>query len=95
MERLAPSTEFGSPTVLSVAARRGRWLGMVSTTRPNGQLAWMEGNARGLRIRRIRWSLHADLSARRLVLRSYGEAVRRASVSIGRPGSSPPRGASP
>ena len=41
------TTEFGSPRVLSVAARRGAWLGVVTDEQPNGQLAWVEaGTAR-------------------------------------------------
>jgi hypothetical protein len=88
----AVTTEFGSPTVLAVAARRGRWLGVVSSSRPNGRLAWVHRDAPGLRLRRTRWSLHADLSARRVVLRAYGKAVRRLSVAIGGPGTSTPTG---
>lgn len=92
VQRLGPATEFGSPNVLAVAVRRGRWLGVVSPTRPNGRLAWVRGDARGLRLRRIRWSLHADLSRREVVLRAYGKTVRRLAVAVGRPGSTTPTG---
>ena len=40
---VGPTTEFGSPRVLSVAARRGAWLGVVTDEQPNGQLAWVRG----------------------------------------------------
>src|SRR3954453_19739871 len=39
---LASTTEFGSPQVVGVAARRGAWLGVVSSSRPNGRLAWVK-----------------------------------------------------
>jgi L,D-transpeptidase catalytic domain len=85
-------TEFGSPRVLSVAARRGPWLGVVATERPNGRLAWVNRRNRALRLRRTAYSLHADLSKRRLELRRRGRAVLRLPVAIGQPGSETPTG---
>jgi lipoprotein-anchoring transpeptidase ErfK/SrfK len=89
--RVGTSTEFGSKRVMSVAARRGHWLGVVSTEMPNGKLAWVHENA-GVRLRRGAYSLHADLSERRLVLRRAGRVIRRLSVAVGRPGSETPTG---
>ncbi len=43
-------------------------------------------------VRREGYSLHADLSARRLELRRGGRRVRRITVAIGRPGSETPTG---
>ena len=37
----AARTEFGSPRALSVATRRGPWLGVIATELPNGRLAWV------------------------------------------------------
>jgi hypothetical protein len=54
---------------MSVAAQRGPWLGVVATEMPNGKLAWVHRENRGLRFRRHAYSLHADLSGRRLELR--------------------------
>lgn len=85
-------TEFGSPRVLGVARRRGAWLGVVATERPNGRLAWVRRDDPGLRTRRVRYSLHADLSSRRLVLERDGRVIRRLKVAIGRPGSPTPTG---
>jgi lipoprotein-anchoring transpeptidase ErfK/SrfK len=85
-------TEFGSPRVLGVATRRGDWLGVVTTERPNNRLAWVRRGSRGLKLRRTRWSLHADLSARSLVLRKAGRRVMRIVVAVGRPGSETPTG---
>jgi hypothetical protein len=85
------TTEFGSRQVLGVAARRGGWLGVVSSARPNGALAWVRRDG-ALTIERTRWSLHADLSERSLTLRRNGRVVRRLAVAIGRPGSDTPTG---
>jgi len=90
--RLEATTEFGTPRVLGVAARRGGWLGVVTSARPNGRLAWVRGGQRSLRPDRTRWSLHADLSRRSLVLRAGGRPVARAAVAIGRPESPTPTG---
>lgn len=90
--RVGSMTEFGSPRVLGVAARRGDWLGVVTTERPNNRLAWVRRGSRGLTLRRTRWSLHADLSARTLVLRKAGRRVMRIVVAVGRPGSETPTG---
>jgi hypothetical protein len=90
--RVGTRTEFGSTRVMSIATRRGRWLGVVSTEMPNGKLAWVHEKNAGLRFRRAAYSLHADLSGRRLELRKGGRLVRRLSVAIGRPGSETPTG---
>jgi hypothetical protein len=86
------TTEFGSPRVLSVAARRGDWLGLVTGERPNNRLAWVRRDDRSLRLRRTRFSLHADLSSRTLTLRRGGRRVHSLKVAIGRPGSKTPTG---
>jgi hypothetical protein len=90
--RLGSKTEFGSPQVLGVAARRGDWLGVVTTERPNNRLAWVRRNSPGLNLRGTGWSLHADLSERTLTLRKDGRRVHRLVVAIGRPGSETPTG---
>lgn len=89
--RIGTTTEFGSPQVLGVAARRGNWLGVVTSARPNGRLGWIRRGA-GVAVERTRWSLHADLSEHSVTLRRNGRAVRSLSVAIGRPGSETPTG---
>jgi lipoprotein-anchoring transpeptidase ErfK/SrfK len=84
------TTEFGSPQVLGVAARRGNWLGVVTSARPNNRLAWVRRGQ--VSLARTRWSLHADLSEHTLTLRRNGRAVHRLKVAIGRPGSETPTG---
>jgi hypothetical protein len=90
--RASTRTEFGGPRTMSVAAQRGPWLGVVTTERPNGRLAWVHARNRALHFRRTAYSLHADLSARRLELRKGGRGIRRFTVAIGRPGSETPTG---
>lgn len=90
--RATSRTEFGARRVLSVAARRGSWLGVVTPELPNGELAWVSARHEGLELRRTDYSLHADLSARRLELRKGRRVVKRMSVAIGRPGSDTPTG---
>ena len=92
LARAEERTEFGSQRVMSVAARRGPWLGVVTTEMPNGELAWVNANHRGLSLRRTRYSLHADLSGRWLELRRGRRVIRRLTVAIGRPGTDTPTG---
>ena len=87
---LSATSEFGSQQVLSVAARRGPWLGVVTSALPNGQLAWVKRS--DVRLARTRWSLHADLSSLTLTLLRGHRVVRRISVAIGRAGSETPTG---
>src|SRR3954468_4375530 len=66
--RAGPRTEFGSPTALAVAARRGHWLGVESSAVPNAKLAWVDGRSRALSRKHTRMSVHVDLNRRRLTL---------------------------
>lgn len=85
-------TEFGSERTLWVAARRGPWLGVIATELGNGRLAWVREDDPALTLRRTAYSLHADLSERRLELRKAGRTVLRGTVGIGAPGSETPTG---
>jgi hypothetical protein len=87
-----PTTEFGSPQVRSVAARRGNWLGVVTTESPDNALAWVRRESLSLRLRRTRWSLHADLSGRTLTLRLRARRVLRLPVAVGGSRSPTPTG---
>jgi hypothetical protein len=92
LARAGASTEFGGRRVLSVAASRGPWLGVVATELPNGKLAWVNKNNAALQLRRTAYSLHADLSGRWLELRKHGRRIRRITVAVGRSGSETPTG---
>ena len=89
---LSAATEFRSPRVVSVAARRGRWLGVVTTALPNNQLGWVRRDNPALHTARVGYSLHADLSERTLELRRDRRVIRRLPVAVGKPGSSTPTG---
>lgn len=90
--RLGARTEFGSPTTLLVAERRGRWYGVVTTHVRNGRLGWVDARRSHLREARTRVRLTLDLSARRLVVHRGGRVLRRLRVGIGRPSSPTPVG---
>jgi len=92
LARAGARTEFGGRRVMSVAARRGAWLGVVATEMPNGQLAWVNRRNDALHLRRTAYSLHADLSGRWLELRRGGRRIKRLTVAVGRPGSETPTG---
>ena len=92
LARAHASTEFGGARVMSIAAQRGPWLGVVTPEQPNGRLAWVHIENRGLRFRRHAYTLHADLSGRWLELRRAGRRVKRITVAIGRPGAETPTG---
>jgi len=90
--RIGARTEFGSPTTLAVADRRGRWLGVVTTHVPNGRLGWIDPTESRVARARTRVSVTIDLSARRLVVRRGDRVLRRMTVGIGRPSSPTPTG---
>jgi lipoprotein-anchoring transpeptidase ErfK/SrfK len=90
--RLGERTQFGSPQTVGVVRTRGRWLGIVTTHLPNGQLGWVDPRESRVRLSRTRMSLVLDLSARRLVLKRGNRVVRRMTVGVGRPGSATPTG---
>ena len=88
---MSGSTEFGSPTVLSVVGSRGGWLGVTSTALPNGHVGWVKAK-NGLQMRHTRIAIQVDLSRRALELRDGDRVLRTVRVAIGRPGSPTPRG---
>jgi lipoprotein-anchoring transpeptidase ErfK/SrfK len=90
--RVDATTEFGSPATLAVAAKRGRWFGVVSTLLPNGRLGWVDSRAGTFRKARTRVSVTIDLSARRLIVRRGDRVLRRVTVAVGRPSSPTPTG---
>jgi lipoprotein-anchoring transpeptidase ErfK/SrfK len=90
LTRLPTTTEFGSPRALGVVRHRGRWLAVVSTTRPNSRLGWVWSKA--VRVKSTEVSLVLDLSRRRLVLKEGDRVVRRMTVGVGRPNSPTPTG---
>jgi hypothetical protein len=89
---LKPTTEWGSPTVVWAADRRGRWLGVYATAVGNNRIGWLDTKRDRPRMWRSQYSLHADLSNRTLELWRGSRVVRRMSVGIGGPNTPTPVG---
>jgi L,D-transpeptidase-like protein len=87
---LTGRTEWGSPRVLGVVGRRGRWLAVQAPELKNGELGWLPVDA--ARLGSVAYSLHVDLSKRKLHVRRDGKVIRRMSIAVGRPGNSTPTG---
>jgi L,D-transpeptidase-like protein len=79
--RIAGRTEWGSPRVLSVVKRRGDWVAVLAPELRNGEIGWMR--SKGAKLDCVRWSLHVDLSRRRLYVRKDGRTMRRMTIAIG------------
>ena len=90
LARIGTRTEFGSPRVLSVVARRGEWLGAPLPEMGNGRLGWIP--ARRAALGHVRASLRVDLSRRRLALVRGRRVILRMPVAVGRPGTPTPTG---
>jgi L,D-transpeptidase catalytic domain len=88
--KLSARTEWNSPRILGVVRRRGGWISVQAPELANGEVAWMPANR--ARIDCVRWSLHVDLSRRRLSVERDGEIVRRFDVAVGRKGNPTPHG---
>jgi hypothetical protein len=88
--RIGRRTEFGSPVVLGVAARRGSWDGVITPALPNGQLGWVR--AAQLRVAAVRYAIVVELSSRRLLVERDGRILRTAEIGVGRSGSPTPTG---
>lgn len=87
---LGTRSDFGSPLVLAVAAKRGSWLAVRTPALPNGRLGWIRADAGA--VSEVRTSINVDLSARVLTLRKDGAVVARIDIAIGAPGSPTPVG---
>jgi len=92
VETLGSHTEFGSPTVLAVFRREGRWAGVPTPLLPNGVLGWVKLDPSKLRAGWTRYSIDVDLSNRTTELRLGDRVLRSFTVSVGAPSSSTPTG---
>ncbi len=91
-EVVGARTEFGSPRLLGVVRRDGRWLAVTLPELRNGRLGWIDRTAGGVVTVPTRVSVVVDLSARRLVVRAGRRVEAVVRVSIGRPGAATPVG---
>jgi hypothetical protein len=87
---LTAQTEWGSPRVVGVVKERPGWLGVQAAELENGEIAWMRRSR--ARLLCSRWSLHVDLSMRRIAVRKDGKRVRTLKVGVGRPDNPTPAG---
>jgi lipoprotein-anchoring transpeptidase ErfK/SrfK len=93
LAHVGAKTRFGSQRALSVVAtRNGRWLAVTEAGVGNNRVVWVDATSGGLRYVRTRLQLDVDLSARTLIVRRNGVAVRRLSIGVGRAGSPTPTG---
>jgi hypothetical protein len=88
--KLSARTEWGSPRILGVVKQRAGWLGVQAPELQNGEIAWVRRSR--ARMLCSRWSLHVNLSKRRIVVRRDDKLVRKLTVAVGRPDNPTPRG---
>jgi lipoprotein-anchoring transpeptidase ErfK/SrfK len=81
--RVRPKTIYGRRLILSVTHRRGSWAAVTTFLVRNGRRAWVHIDHRTVAVRRTRWRLTADLSARTLTVLHGDERVRTLPVAIG------------
>ena len=68
------------------------WLGVVAPELGNGEVAWIDARASGVKVGAIAVSVSIDLSRRLLVVKRGTEVVRRVTIGVGAPGSPTPIG---
>ncbi|UJA21261.1 L,D-transpeptidase [Thermoleophilia bacterium SCSIO 60948] len=92
IQKVDRRTEFGSPTVFSVAERRGDWVGVTSPDLANNQLGWLELDPRHLGSGTSPYLIEVDLSDHTTTLKRGSETVGSFPVTVGAPGSPTPTG---
>ena len=86
------TTEFDSPTVLSVAERRGNWAGVPTADLPNGKLGWVKLDDDGIKIDSVGQSMVLDLSSMTGRLYRGDDLERKWQIGIGAPATPTPTG---
>jgi lipoprotein-anchoring transpeptidase ErfK/SrfK len=81
--RVLPKTVYGRRLILSVTQRRGAWAAVPTFLLPNGRRAWVRVSSRTFVVRRTRWRITADLSARTVTVLHGDQRVRTLRVAIG------------
>ncbi|MBA2522278.1 MAG: L,D-transpeptidase [Solirubrobacterales bacterium] len=89
---LSDTTQFGSPTALSVVERRGNWAGVPSELVPNGRLVWLELDSSSIEIDSVQRSIVIDLSRMRAELLRHDRVEHAWQIGIGTPESPTPTG---
>jgi L,D-transpeptidase-like protein len=81
--RVLPKTVYGRRLILSVTHRRGAWAAVPTFLVPNGRRAWVRVDRHTFVVRRTRWRVTADLSARTVTVLHGAQRVRTLRVAIG------------
>ena len=81
--RVLPKTVYGRRLILSVTRRSGAWAAVPIFLVPNGRRAWVRVSRRTFVVRRTRWHITADLSARTMTVLHGDQRVRTLRVAIG------------
>ena len=89
---LGDTTEWGSPTVLTVLERKGNWVGVPTEKLANGGLGWVKLGSDAFEIDSVALSVEVDLSDMTAKLLRDGEVERKWTVSVGSPESPTPTG---
>jgi hypothetical protein len=89
---LTDTTEFDSPTVLSVRERRGRWAGVPTHELPNGKLGWVRVDPAALKVDSVGQRIVLDLSQMQARLFRGDDLERRWQIGIGAPDTPTPTG---
>jgi lipoprotein-anchoring transpeptidase ErfK/SrfK len=84
-------TDWDSPRVLGVAARRGQWLAVLVPELKNGQRAWIRED-KVTRLNTVPYSINVDLSRRSITVEKNGKVQRKARIGVGRVNHSTPTG---
>jgi hypothetical protein len=85
-------TEFGSIQSFSVVKREGRWAGVPTPFRDNGELGWVKLDPHRLQFGSTPYEIVADLSEYRLSLLRGDRVVGSFKITIGAAGSPTPTG---
>jgi lipoprotein-anchoring transpeptidase ErfK/SrfK len=88
--RVAPFTEFGSPTALGVVKSKYGWLRVITAVLRDGEFGWVRATA--VRLTSTSTRLTIDLSQHQMHVVRDGRIVRRMRVGVGRASSPTPTG---
>jgi hypothetical protein len=80
---IGDTTEWGSPTVLTVLERKGNWVGVPTEKLPNGELGWVKLGGDDFGVDSVGQSIDVDLSSMRAKLIRDGKVEREWTVGVG------------
>lgn len=89
---LGDTTEWGSPTVLTVLERKGNWVGVPTEKLANGELGWVKLGSDAFEVDSVGQKVEVDLSSMTATLLRDGRVERKWTISIGSQESPTPTG---